>query len=117
MTDRSTIDLAALSVALLARAAESPNGRATQLVHTASDAGLSQVLLALREGCELADHANPGETTLQVLSGRVRLSAGEDAWNIGAGELLVIPHRRHAVFAEQDSVGLLTVVRIPVERS
>ena len=116
MTERAAIDLAALSVELLAHAADSPNGRATQLVHSAPEAGLSQVLLALREGSELADHANPGETTLQVLSGRLRLSAGDDAWNLGAGELLVIPRRRHAVVAEQDSVGLLTVVRIPGER-
>lgn len=117
MTDSSVTDLGAAGAALLTRAADSPNGRATQLVHTASDAGLSQVLLALRVGCELADHANPGEATLQVLSGRVRLTAGDEAWNLSAGEYVAIPRRRHAVLAEQDSVALLTIVRISESRA
>ena len=117
MTDSSVTDLGAAGAALLARAADAPNGRATQLVHAASDAGLSQVLLALREGRELSDHANPGEATLQVLSGRVRLSAGDEAWTVSAGEHVAIPRRRHAVFAEQDSVALLTIVRVSQGRA
>lgn len=111
MTGMSAVDLAAVGSDLLARAADSTTGRATQLVHSATDVGLSHVLLAIREGCELADHDNPGEATLQVLSGRVRLSAGDDEWTLGPGELVAIPHRRHAVFAELASVAMLTVVR------
>jgi quercetin dioxygenase-like cupin family protein len=117
MTDSGSVDLATVGAELLIRAADSPNGRATQLVHTASDVGLSQVLLALREGSELADHDNPGEATLQVLSGAVRLSAGDDGWSVRAGQLIPIPRRRHAVFAEQDSVCMLTVVRIRGEHA
>ena len=41
---------------------------------------LRQVVVALAGGCELAEHANPGEATLVVLLGRVRLVAGEHAW-------------------------------------
>ena len=117
MTDSGVIDLAAVGSALLQRAADSPNGLATQRVHSATDVGLAQVVLAIREGFELGDHANPGEATLQVLSGRGRLSAGDEAWSIAVGELVVIPHRRHAVFAEQDFVGLLTIVRSQGERA
>lgn len=110
MSDVRAADLGAMAGELLERAAESPNGRATRVVHGAPDVGLSQILLAIREGRELAEHANPGEATLQVLSGRVRFTAGEDVLRVDIGELVVIPHGRHAVFAEQDFVGLLTVV-------
>jgi quercetin dioxygenase-like cupin family protein len=109
MTDK--VDLSAVGSDLLRRAADSPNGRATRLVRSAPEAGLSQVLLAICAGRELADHENPGEATLQVLSGRVRLSAGDEAWGVGAGELVPIPHHRHAVFANEDSVVMLTIVR------
>lgn len=109
----SSVDLNALGSEVLQRAADSPNGHATQLVHSASDVGLAQVLLAIREGHEFADHANPGEATLQVLSGRMRLTAEDEGWTVSAGEVVVIPHRRHAVLAEKDSVAILTIVRRP----
>lgn len=111
MTDESVVDLGAVGSDVLGRAADSPNGRATQLVRSAPDVGFSQVLLAICAGHELADHENPGEATLQVLSGRVRLSAGDEEWSVGPGELVAIPHRRHAVFADEDSVVMLTIVR------
>jgi len=113
----NVVDLVAAGVALLERAGESQNGRATQLVHTAPDVGLAQVLLAIRAGHELADHENPGEATLQGMSGRALLSAGGDAWSVSAGRLLVIPRRRHAVVAEEDFVGLLTILRSQEGRS
>ncbi len=105
------VDVAAAGAALLERAGESQNGRATQLVHTAPDVGLAQVLLAICAGRELADHENPGEATLQGIAGRAQLSAGGDILTISAGELVVIPRRRHALVAEEDFVGLLTIAR------
>jgi quercetin dioxygenase-like cupin family protein len=111
MTDTSPADLNAVGSELLKRAAASPTGRATQLVHSAPEAGLSHVLLAIREGSELADHENPGEATLHVLSGRMRLSSADETWTLTPGELLVIPHRRHAVYADEDSVCMLTIVK------
>jgi quercetin dioxygenase-like cupin family protein len=113
----NVVDLAVAGAALLEQAGESHNGRATQLLHTAPDVGLAQVLLAIRAGHELADHENPGEATLHGISGRAQLNAGDDAWSVSAGELLVIPRRRHAVVAEEDFVGLLTIVRSQEGRS
>jgi quercetin dioxygenase-like cupin family protein len=46
---------------------------------------------------------------LQVLTGRVRLTAGDDAWEGTAGDLVVIPSARHALTAVERSAILLTV--------
>jgi quercetin dioxygenase-like cupin family protein len=66
------------------------------------------VLLA---GRELSEHENPGQASLQVLSGRVRLSAGADGWELGAGGHVRIPPRRHGLVALEDSVELPTMVK------
>ena len=41
---------------------------------------LRQTVLALTAGSSLDEHENPGEATVQVLRGRVRLTAGEVSW-------------------------------------
>ena len=58
---------------LLARAENSHSGRAAQSVYGGHDRVLRQTVIALAAGHELAEHESPGEATLQVLSGRVRL--------------------------------------------
>ena len=62
-------------------------------------------------GRELSEHENPGEASLRVIGGRVRLSAGDDGWELGAGGHVRIPPRRHGLVALEDSVVLLTMVR------
>jgi len=37
---------------------------------------LRQTLIALTAGSSMSEHENPGEATLQVISGRVRLVSG-----------------------------------------
>jgi quercetin dioxygenase-like cupin family protein len=66
-------------------------------------------VLALTAGTFLDEHENPGEATIQVLSGRIRLTAGEVAWEGRSGDLLVVPEARHALHAVEDSAILLTV--------
>ena len=73
---------------------------------------LRQTLIALRAGEELSEHENPGEATLQVLQGRVLLKAGEVSWNGSAGDLMTVPDGLHSLDAVEDSVVLLTVVKI-----
>jgi quercetin dioxygenase-like cupin family protein len=58
----------------------------------------------------LAEHDNPGEATLYVLSGRVVLEGGGSSWDAMAGDLLVVPDARHTVTAHEDSALLLTAV-------
>ena len=68
--------------------------------------------IALRSGESLSDHANPGEATVQVLQGRVTLRFGEVSWNGSPGDLLIVPDGIHALDAVEDSVVLLTVVKL-----
>ncbi|RBQ17819.1 LuxR family transcriptional regulator [Spongiactinospora rosea] len=109
MESRSLTDLAA---ELLATARGSGAGRAARTVHTGQ--GLRQTLFALAAGRGLGEHDSPGEATLQVLAGRVRLRAGAESWEGGPGDLVAIPPLRHALDAIEDSAALLTVAERPV---
>jgi quercetin dioxygenase-like cupin family protein len=90
-----------------ARAASS--GRAAVTIHGGHEHDLRQTLIALAEGRGLAEHESPGEATLQVLVGRVRLTAGDEPWEGAAGDHVVIPPARHDLTALTDAVVLLTV--------
>jgi quercetin dioxygenase-like cupin family protein len=46
---------------------------------------------------------------VHVLTGRIRLVAGDTAWDGSPGDLIVVPNARHALEAIQDAVVLLTV--------
>ena len=85
-------------------AAAGPRSRSSGREHD-----LRQTLIALTAGRALGEHEAPGEATLQVLSGRVRLHAGEDSWEGGDGDYLIIPPVRHDLEAVTDAVVLLTV--------
>lgn len=93
----------------LAAAREHTAGRSAHTVYGGQGHVLRQTLIALVAGRRLGEHESPGEATLQVLSGSVRLHAGEDTWDGGAGDHLVIPPARHDLEAVEDSVVLLTV--------
>lgn len=41
---------------------------------------LRQTVIAMTGGTALAEHENPGEASVHVQAGRVRLSAGEHSW-------------------------------------
>lgn len=108
----SAVTLGALSDHLLARAAEASSGRTTQAIPAAPKGGvMTTVALALMAGRELSEHENPGEAFLQVIRGRVRLTAGDEAWELAEGDLIAVPQRRHGVVALSDSVALLTIAR------
>jgi quercetin dioxygenase-like cupin family protein len=101
--------LTGLVTELLNRARESHSGRAAHTVYGGQEHGLRQTVIALAGGHDLAEHESPGEATLQVLAGRVRLTAGEDAWDGREGDFVAIPPVRHALAALEDAAVLLTV--------
>ncbi len=103
----SPSSLTALTEEQLSIARATDNGRSARTVH--GGAALRQTLIALAAGHALAEHASPGDATLQVLRGRVRLVAQDRSWTGGAGDLLVIPDARHSLHADEDSAVLLTV--------
>ena len=90
----------------LARAASS--GRSSRTVYGGQEHTLRQTLIALAAGQALDEHENPGEATVYVLHGRVRLVAGETAWRGAAGHFIIVPDARHTLEAEEDSAVLLT---------
>jgi quercetin dioxygenase-like cupin family protein len=100
-------DLGALGVALARQAHESSAHRAATTVMSGSS--MRATVLALCAGAELAEHDAPPAATLQVLSGRVRLHADTDEWELDAGQLAPIPPRRHGLTAITDTVVLLSV--------
>lgn len=85
-------------------------GRSAHTVHGGHDHMLRQTLIALTGGSELAEHNSPGQSTLQVLQGQVRVTTGDDTWSGGPGDLLVLPLERHGLHADSDAVVLLTVL-------
>ena len=85
------------------------SGRSAHTVYGGHEHTLRQTLIALASGHRLDEHESPGEATLQVLHGSVRLTEGDAAWDASAGDLLVIPLGRHGLEALEDSVVLLTV--------
>src|SRR3954451_11661031 len=83
--------LTALVDQQLARARQASSGRSAATVHGGRDHALRQTVLALVAGQGLDEHESPGEASLQVLRGRVCVTAVHDAWEGGAGSYLVLP--------------------------
>lgn len=94
----------------LKAARTSAAARAASTVVGGHERAMRQTVLALLAGAGLDEHENPGEASLQVLSGRVELRAGADSWQARSGDLIEVPQARHSVHALEDSVVLLTAV-------
>ena len=105
------MSLEALAREQLDGARRSSSGRAARTVFGGHERCLRQTLIALRAGCSLQEHDNPGEATLLVLHGRVHLTTGGTGWDGRRGDMLIVPTSRHALTAAEDSVVLLTVAK------
>lgn len=105
-----TTSLPELAEELLGRAREAHSGRAADTVYGRAEHHLRHTVIALVSGQELAEHNSPGEATLHVLHGRVRLSSASDSIEASAGDFVTIPPERHALAALENAVVLLRVV-------
>lgn len=103
--------LTALAREQLEQALAGTSGRSAHTVFGGHTHTLRQTLIALRAGQQLDEHESPGDATVHVLQGKVRLVAGDDAWEGSVGDLLTVPPRRHSLEAITDTAVLLTVVK------
>jgi quercetin dioxygenase-like cupin family protein len=109
-----TLSLTALAGEQLEAARSAHAGRSAHTIHGGHDHELRQTVIALTEGNRLDDHESPGQATLLVLRGRVRVAMSADdadAAECAEGDYLLLPLERHNLAALEDAVVLLTVVK------
>jgi quercetin dioxygenase-like cupin family protein len=103
--------LTALADGLLSHALSASSRRDMRTIDDGRPHLLYQSVIALARGQRIEEHDNPGEATVQVLRGRVRVTAGDDTTDVSTGQLLIVPGVRHSLTALQDAVLLLTVAK------
>lgn len=94
---------------LAKQASEGRSGRAARTLFGGHANTLRQTMIVLDANNELKEHESPGEATLLVLDGQVRMNAGEDSIEGGKGDLIPIPPVRHNLMALTDAVVILSV--------
>ncbi len=107
------ISLDALARQLIKSAATAGGHHTADTVYGGHEKVLRQTLIGMIGGARLAEHENPGEATVLIVHGRVRLSAADLAWEAARGDLLIVPDSRHSIEALEDSAVLLTVAKLP----
>lgn len=104
-----TTSLISLGHDHLTKAASATAGRSAVSLNSGQGHSLRQTLIALTAGHRLGEHESPGEATLHVVHGTVRLHAGDEQIEARTGDHVVIPPTRHDLEAIEDAVVLLTV--------
>jgi quercetin dioxygenase-like cupin family protein len=109
--------LTALADGLLSNALSNALSASSRRAMRTADGGrphlLHQNMIALARGQTVDEQDDLGEATVQVLRGRVRVTAGDDTTDGSAGQLLILPGTGHTVTALEDAVVLLTVAKRP----
>lgn len=105
------LSLSAVADEQSSRAQHASQGRSAQTVCGGRGQVLSHTVLALTAGTALPEHDNPGEATVYVLRGRVRLATKEMAWEGAAEDMLIVPDSPHSLEALEDATVLLTIAK------
>lgn len=72
--------------------------------------GLRIVLIALREGAEMARHTADGIISVQVLEGQIQFNTDQQSVELGKGQMLALHERiPHSVNAIRETIFLLTL--------
>ena len=95
---------------LTGRAEITEQGTLSRVLH--DDDRLRLVLFAFDAGQELTEHTASVPAVLQVVSGRFRVTAGAETFEMGPDAwLLLDAHEAHSLRAEEPSRLLLTMLR------
>jgi quercetin dioxygenase-like cupin family protein len=85
-----------------------PSGLRTKVLRKTSD--LRIILICMESAALLKEHQVSGTSTVQVLKGRIRYRALEQAYDLQPGSLLTVGASiRHEVEALEDAAFLLTI--------
>ena len=101
------------------RIAEEIDGLRRDLEHTsggraartlAKTEGLRVTLVLIKKDVEMNPEATAGGASIEVLTGRLRVLAAGEPWDVGAGELIVLADNlRERITALEETAILLTV--------
>jgi quercetin dioxygenase-like cupin family protein len=95
---------------------DTPNGTRSPVVLHSKDGAERAVLIELRAGESLGEHQVKESALLAVVGGRVRVEAGGESVDAGAGELFHFePDERHSVSSENGGRVLLFLSPWPGE--
>jgi quercetin dioxygenase-like cupin family protein len=93
---------------------ETPNGTRSPVVLHSRDGAERAVLIELRGGEALGEHQVKESGLLVVVSGSVRVEAGDESVDAAAGELFQFePNERHSVSSEDGARVLLFLAPWP----
>lgn len=95
----------------LEAARRASSGRSAKTVVGGHERVLRQTVIAMCAGRSTDEYENPGEATIHVLTGRVRVTTEATSWDGTVGDLIVVPRSRSSVQSLEDSVILLTVAK------
>ena len=86
-------------------------GERRNAITLVKDGPLRVVLVVMKAGTDMDEHATPGPATVLVLEGRVRVGADGEQCTCERGAMIVFEAGvAHTVAAEADAALLLTVV-------